>query len=94
MPEMVIRRLYEELKIINAGGWAFRYLLAKMVADKLEELRAFHGNGGINGVSFAAFLAGITEINPLPLNYRCPMCHQYTVMDGIICIPQRRKKSN
>ena len=70
-------RLTRELQGIIGNGYAVTYIIAarliKMANDEPEHYIV--GSRGSVGSSFAANLADITEVNPLPAHYHCPHCH-------------------
>lgn len=82
LPSEVKDRLELELSAIREFGYLDAMLFEKRLLDHAAEsgLRAI-GVGGI-GASFAAFLLGITEVNPLPAHYYCPHCHHFEWAKG------------
>lgn len=74
LPDIVGKRLSKELGFIANEETASIYLLAKKLVDYAKEnnCKAFARGG--TGAAFAAYLLGITEINPLPAHYLCPEC--------------------
>ena len=75
LPEIVGNRLKKELSYINAGEYAELYLLVRNLVKGSNEAGYLVGFRGSIGASLAAFLTGVTEINPLCPHYICPNCH-------------------
>lgn len=74
LPDVVSGRLERELELISKSGCSAQFVIANRLAKKSVESGYLVGSRGSVGASFAAFLAGITEINPLPPHYICPNC--------------------
>jgi DNA polymerase-3 subunit alpha (Gram-positive type) len=72
-PEM-LQRLKTEQQIIAGGDLAALFPAAEMAADVLREGGYPIVARGALGSSFAAFLMGITEVNPLPPHQFCRAC--------------------
>ena len=73
-PQIVTERMQAELTSILSSNYDVIYMTAQKLVEFLISEGSRVGSRGSIGSSFVAYLAGITEVNPLPAHYRCQGC--------------------
>ena len=81
IPQDIVDRLNKELEGINGNGYSVTYYIAHEIIARANRDGYMVGSRGSVGSSLAAFLYGITEVNPLAPHYRCPKCKHFEYSD-------------
>ncbi len=74
LPAFIHERLDTELNGIIKSGYSVIYYITSKIIAEANQKGFIVGSRGSVGSSFAATMAGITEVNPLPPHYYCPQC--------------------
>ena len=73
-PREIANRLAAEWNGILPRGYAVIFEIARRLVQRSMENGYPVGSRGSVGSSLVAYLAEITDVNPLPPHYRCPKC--------------------
>jgi len=82
LPTYIEERLKKELDGIINNGYAVTYYISHRMVKMSNDQGYLIGSRGSVGSSFAATMAGITEVNPLKPHYRCPKCKHFEIYEG------------
>ena len=74
LPDIVKERIEKELSVVWEQKTASLFLIARQQIERAKQQGYPVMARGTAGASLLSFLAGISEINPLPPHYRCPNC--------------------
>ncbi|XQP55491.1 MAG: PolC-type DNA polymerase III [Mycoplasmoidaceae bacterium] len=79
LDKAIEERINKELNGICNNGYAVIYWISHLLIEKSNNDGYLVGSRGSVGSSVVAFLANISEVNPLPPHYVCPKCKHYEV---------------
>lgn len=83
LPVIVQDRLETELKIIIQHDYSEMFMISQEIAQQLRDDDYPFCYSGVIGSSLVAYLAGITNVNPLPPHWHCQKCcHSEFFTDG------------
>lgn len=100
LPGIVKRRMDKELSSIITHHFSTIYYISHLLVKKSLDDGYLVGSRGSVGSSLVATLMDITEVNPLPPHYRCPIC-QFTAFkkteeekqqDGLTAFEEEHQK--
>ena len=83
LPRIINARIEDELAKIFGNGYTVHYEIARRLVEDSEKHGYHVGSRGAIGSSLVAYLAGITEVNPLPPHYLCPECRHIEFVEGV-----------
>jgi DNA polymerase-3 subunit alpha (Gram-positive type) len=81
LPPAIEKRLSRELDAIVKNRFSTLYVIAMKLVRKSLDDGYIVGSRGSVGSSLAAYLCGITEVNPLPPHWRCGTGHHHEFPD-------------
>lgn len=74
LPELIEKRIKRELDGIVSNNYGIIYWISHLLVKKSLDDGYLVGSRGSVGSSLVAYLANISEVNPLPPHYLCPHC--------------------
>ncbi len=78
-PKIILERIEKEKKSVIDQGFAVIYWIAHLLVKKSNDDGYLVGSRGSVGSSLLAYLANISEVNPLPSHYLCKSCHHFEI---------------
>ncbi|MDI4567711.1 MAG: PolC-type DNA polymerase III, partial [Mycoplasma sp.] len=81
LPQLILDRINRELTPIIEYKYSVIYWISHLLVKKATNSGYLVGSRGSVGSSFVAFLANITEVNPLPPHYLCPKCKYFELVN-------------
>ena len=82
IPLDILDRINKELNGICSKGYDVIYWICHLLVEQSNKDGYLVGSRGSVGSSIIAFLANISEVNPLPAHYICQHCHYYEKYDN------------
>jgi DNA polymerase III subunit alpha, Gram-positive type len=79
----IVERMEKEYEAVTSNGFGVIYYIAHLLVKKSLDDGYMVGSRGSVGSSFVAFLANITEVNPLPAHYRCEKCYHVEFVEEV-----------
>ncbi len=77
LDKAIADRIDKELSVIVGHGYSVIYWISHLLVKKTNEDGYPVGSRGSVGSSLVAFLANISEVNPLAPHYVCKKCHHF-----------------
>ena len=81
LDKVIADRLEKEFDAIIGNGYGVVYYISHLLAKKSNDDGYLVGYRGSIGSSLVAYMAGITEVNPLSPHYICPHCKHLEWID-------------
>jgi len=92
LPEIVSQRINKEWGIIIENKLSGLFMTANKIVKKANDDNIIVSSCSSIASSLVAFLADITNINPLPPHYNCPQCKKTIFFEDSIvgiCLPDK-----